>query len=77
MEQLPVNYISTQTTGQLAESEREITEHLALFAKVMRGEVKECLTCHVAVEHYTQIGPCVYAEPCSHRQWQGKVPPGV
>lgn len=34
-----------------------------------------CIHCHVKIEHYDQIGRSVYARPCGHRQYQGKVPP--
>lgn len=62
------------TSEQLAERERQIAEHLARFAKVMNGDLKECLVCRAPVERFKEVRPCVYAEPCGHRQYQGKVP---
>lgn len=62
------------TKAQIAEQERQLTEYLERFAKVMSGELKECLTCHKPVERYREVRPCVYAEPCGHRQYQGRAP---
>jgi hypothetical protein len=33
----------------------------------------KCPHCGVEVEEKIQIGPCVYAKPCNHRMYQGKV----
>ncbi len=35
-----------------------------------------CPRCGSAVLTMKQIGRCVYGEPCGHRLYQGKVPPG-
>jgi hypothetical protein len=32
------------------------------------------LVCEATVESYREARPCVYAEPCGHRQWQGRKP---
>ena len=34
----------------------------------------ECLDCGVPYERLRQVGPCVYAEPCGHQQYQGRLP---
>lgn len=59
------------------EAKQVVAEYLTKLAQVMRGELKECLTCGVAVERYREVRPCVYAEPCGHRQWQGRAPKAV
>jgi hypothetical protein len=56
------------------EDERAVLEYLEQLAKVMRGESRECLVCKAPVESYREVRPCVYAEPCGHRQWQGRKP---
>jgi hypothetical protein len=32
------------------------------------------LQCGAPVERYVEVRPCVYAEPCRHRQPQGRAP---
>lgn len=34
-----------------------------------------CVRCGAPVRVYDQVGRCVYASPCNHRQYQGQVPP--
>jgi hypothetical protein len=62
------------TPEQLAEDEQQIQAYLERLAGVMRGDLKECLHCGTAVEQYREVRPCVYAEPCGHRQYQGRMP---
>jgi hypothetical protein len=62
------------TPEQEAKEEQAIAEYLSRLAKVMRGELRECLECGKPVDAYREVRPCVYAEPCGHRQWQGKAP---
>ncbi len=62
------------TVTQLAEEERTLDEYLTRFAKVVAGELKECLSCRAPVERYKEVRPCVYAEPSGHRQYQGRAP---
>lgn len=33
-----------------------------------------CGICAEDVESYEQVGRCVYADPCGHRQGQGRAP---
>jgi hypothetical protein len=56
------------------EDEQAVVAYLEQLAKVMRGESRECLVCNATVESYREVRPCVYAEPCGHRQWQGRKP---
>ena len=34
----------------------------------------ECVECGTPYERLRQRGPCVYADPCGHRQYQGRLP---
>ena len=56
------------------EDAKAIVAYLERLASVMRGESRECLVCNAPVESYREVRPCVYAEPCGHRQWQGRKP---
>lgn len=49
------------------ESESAIT---AWLAKLAGGY---CPSCDAKVDQKRQVGPCVYAEPCGHRLYQGRV----
>jgi hypothetical protein len=44
---------------------------LAYFENIANNE---CPHCHQAVKKYQQVGRCVYADPCGHRMYQGRVP---
>lgn len=35
---------------------------------------KTCPHCHAPIKQRYQLGRCVYAKPCGHRQYQGVVP---
>jgi hypothetical protein len=66
------------------EDEQAVVAYLKQLAEVLRGESHACLVCQAPVEVYREVGPrtleknavvrilCVYAEPCGHRQWQGR-----
>lgn len=45
------------------------------FIKVFFDDLKRgvCPHCQTAIEKRQQVGRCVYAEPCGHRLYQGKV----
>lgn len=62
------------TQEQLDEQEHERAEVLKRLAAVMRGDLMECLECRAPVTRWREVRPCVYAEPCGHRQYQGKAP---
>lgn len=35
---------------------------------------RRCVVCEEPVESYDEVGRCVYADPCGHRQYQGRAP---
>lgn len=37
-------------------------------------EARRCVVCGEPVESYDQVRRCVYADPCGHRQYQGRAP---
>lgn len=52
-------------------------ETLAAIREVEeRGARGECLHCGTPIARRVQVGPCIYAEPCGHRQGQGRLPRG-
>jgi len=52
----------------------EIIDAIHEFAKMISGEATHCLHCNQPIDHLEQVGRCVYAEPCGHRQYQGRLP---
>ena len=36
-------------------------------------EAKTCIVCHNPIMEKYQIGRCIYAKPCHHRQYQGEL----
>jgi hypothetical protein len=59
----------------MPEADRQFAiAYLERLANVMRGTSKECLICQAPVATWSQVGRCVYALPCQHRQYQGKIP---
>ena len=44
----------------------------AVFNGLLDGGAR-CLTCGVEITKVRQVKRCVYAEPCGHRQYQGKI----
>jgi hypothetical protein len=60
------------TPAQIAEEEARITESVKEMTRRMAEQ--ECIHCGAKVERYKEVRPCVYAEPCGHRQWQGRAP---
>lgn len=67
-----------KTPQELADEEKEIDAMLAKMlgglSKLMERTAPECLHCGKHVDALTQVGRCVYAEPCGCRQYQGTVP---
>lgn len=57
-------------------------EQMRLYGKVAVLEMQlayarhQCVRCKESVENYEQVGRCVYASPCGHRQWQGTLGAG-
>ncbi len=59
-----------KTAQERAERERAIKEHLEqFFGAIERGECPDCRQPMTK----QQVGPCVYAAPCGHRLYQGRV----
>lgn len=46
----------------------------ALWQMRIREQARQCIHCGATYGRLVQAGPCVYAEPCGHRQWQGTIP---
>ena len=61
---------------EVAEQERETNEQVRAFLAEMT-EGKTCIICHALIENRYQVGRCVYANPCGHRQYQGTLPKKV
>jgi hypothetical protein len=62
----------------LSDDDREaVRVYLERLAALTRGERRQCLVCDAAVVRWSQVGRCVYALPCAHRQYQGKAPRAV
>lgn len=63
-------------------SERELSEEerkqVAAFVQKLNdfcaGKIGTCLHCDMPFNELEQVGRCVYAYPCGHRQYQGTVP---
>lgn len=55
-----------------AEMERIAIAAGAFFTKLAEGKV--CPHCNAPIAKRLQVGRCVYARPCGHRQYQGKLP---
>jgi hypothetical protein len=60
--------------AEIEAQEREIAAFVERMARVVAGELMECLHCGAAVERWREVRPCVYAEPCGHRQYQWRAP---
>lgn len=61
---------SFYTAEEKAERRRESDEYIErFFADITAGKCPHC----GAVMSKRQVGPCVYADPCGHRLYQGRV----
>jgi len=71
-----LRHLPTEAEAQ-ARAEVRIQEIQASLDR-MRHRVanQECLHCGQQWETRKQIGPCIYAYPCGHRQGQGRLPKG-
>lgn len=58
---------------EVAAEVKRTEEHMAAFLTEL-AEGKTCPHCHAPIEKRRQVGRCVYAEPCGHRQYQGRLP---
>jgi len=52
------------------EDEEWVKEAIAKIRKSVDGD--ECHVCGGKIEKKIQVRPCVYAEPCQHRLYQGR-----
>jgi hypothetical protein len=64
-----VSFLSEQEVAEEAAREKAIA---AAFLEEMVAGIT-CPHCHVTIEEKTQVGRCVYAKPCGHRLYQGKL----
>lgn len=51
---------------QIVDARARITEYVTKVA------LNVCPICEKPVERQRQVGPCVYADPCGHRLYQGR-----
>jgi len=58
------------TPEQVEADDRAVREHLGEFLSAMSSG--ECPHCHQPMKK-KQVGPCVYADPCGHRLYQGQI----
>jgi activating signal cointegrator 1 len=65
--------VSYYTREERVAMDRETAEALRQFVENLDNAI--CPTCKKAYAKQTQVGRCVYAEPCGHRLYQGKVDP--
>lgn len=59
------------TPEENAEQERQATEALNKFFADIKANV--CPRCQTAMIYKKQVGPCIYAAPCGHRLYQGRL----
>lgn len=59
------------TAEENAERERKSAEAINKFFGDIEANV--CPHCQTAIERKKQVGPCVYASPCGHRLYQGRL----
>jgi len=63
---------SEEVARGMAETyERELDQAMADWHA--RRNARQCVSCGRGYMRLHQVGPCVYAEPCGHRQWQGTI----
>lgn len=59
-------YTLEEATAKRQRARGSVKEYLAKIA------ANVCPICQADVKRQKQVGPCVYAEPCGHRLFQGK-----
>lgn len=68
----PCALLEWKTPEDVAAEEAMIKAELAKMMEEMANDI--CPHCHQPITEYQQVSRCVYAKPCGHRQYQGKVP---
>lgn len=56
---------------EIEAEEREGNEAVEAFFKALADDI--CPHCGAKITHKRQVGRCVYADPCGHRLYQGKL----
>lgn len=56
------------------EENRQIVALVDALNKLCSGERETCIHCNTIFSELKQVGRCVYAYPCGHRQYQGTLP---
>ncbi len=63
---------SLYSRDEAEERERHHAAVVKAFLEKMESDI--CHVCDIPITQYEQIGRCVYAKPCNHRQYQGTIP---
>lgn len=61
------------TDAEIEEQERRAAWALQQWIDALANDI--CPECGMKVEQKRQVGRCVYASPCGHRLYQGKLDP--
>lgn len=56
------------------DQEQQIRAFIEALNNLCSGERDTCLHCNTLFSELKQVGRCVYAYPCGHRQYQGTLP---
>lgn len=59
------------TEEEIAQHERETAEVIKAFFENLANDI--CPHCKTPITNKRQVGRCVYADPCGHRLYQGKL----
>ena len=64
------------TPEQIVERNKHIGAIMESMVSLMQGKSDVCYQCGQPIDQLEQVGRCVYARPCGHRLYQGKLPKG-
>lgn len=73
----PMDFFGVAPYGNLEpdpQREQEVDNLIAAVAAVAQGDSTICAICSKPFDLLEQVGRCVYARPCNHRQYQGRLP---
>lgn len=59
------------TEEEIEQEDREVAELVTKWVTSLKNHI--CPDCGTPITSKRQIGRCVYAEPCGHRLYQGKL----